>query len=128
MHHTLCVRVAESVCNISKDRHRFDKWDRIGILKPLAKRGSVHKRHGVVQQAIVGACRKNWNYVRMLKTRRELYFALEAFDLYSGGKVGREKLYDYLTSQLNVARDKHAAHSSAAELSQDFVFASQSPL
>jgi multiple antibiotic resistance protein len=57
----------------------------------------------------------------MLKAGRELDLAIETFDVDAGNQIGRQNLYDDVSPQGLVARDKDARHSPAAQFAIECV-------
>jgi len=57
----------------------------------------------------------------VLKPRRNLNLAPEPLNIHAGGQLWRQELYDNLSTERAVGRDKNAAHPPAAELSLDVV-------
>ena len=59
--------------------------------------------------------------MRVLKLRRELNLALEAHQIYCGGKLGWQDLDDHLPTQNHVMGEEHPRHSRRAQLAVEKV-------
>jgi hypothetical protein len=128
VHHAVAVGVRERVHHLTEDPGS------IGHRKlPLARelhpeRLALDKRHHVVQEVAGGAGRQQRDDVRVLQTRRELNFPLEALGAHASTHFRRKHLDDDLAAQARLFGEEDAAHPPAAELAPDAVGVADSRL
>ncbi len=121
MHHPFAVRVLERIGDFAKDARRVGDRQLAKTNQPCAKILSRDERHCEVEQSAFRRGRKNRDDVRMLKLRGEQYLPAEAIGVESCREI-RWKDFDHdLTVKLDFARQKHARHTSTAELALNVV-------
>src|ERR1035437_2985606 len=124
MDDTVRVGVGEGVGDVAQNAERLGNRQLVLFGETRAERLAGDERHGVVEQAVLGARAEERNDMRMLKLGRELDLALEALDAQAGGEIRGQHLEHDLPIEIEVGNEEYARHAAAAELTLDDVAAS----
>jgi hypothetical protein len=108
MHYTVIVRVPERTEDIAKNLYDLLYRQLSRTSKSRSQRFAFDERHCVVRESVTDPRRKDWDYVRMLELRGELYLTAKSLDVDRGGEVGRQHFYDHLSAERSLLGDENA--------------------
>ena len=121
MHDAVRMSVGERVHDIAQRSHNIAYGKLMLPRKSGAQRFPGDERHGVKQQAVLRACRKQGDDMRMLQPRRELDLALEAIGAQPGGEIRRQNLDDDPSVEREIMHEEDTRHPPTTELPLDSI-------
>ena len=121
MHYSFGMCVAQRFADVANYASRFLRRHLSRANEMCPQVLARDERHCVVEQRSFGARSEEWNDMRVLQARSELYLAPKSLEVQSGRKFRREELDDDLAVELELCRDENARHARASKLAVDAI-------
>ena len=128
MHHSVLVCVLERAGYVVEHRHGGVDGEPPFAAEPSAERFALDVGHRVIGEPVAFSGGEQRHDVGMLESRRQPYFAGEAFGAHPFGELRGEHLHDDAPPEPRLLGHEHARHPPAAQLAPDGVAALQGRL